>query len=240
MKKLLSLILAIALVLGCVGVISFVQATEEAGGVKLTYTNGEPYAVLFLYNDLTYKMSPTIDGSSNIAYLSENRYIAEGDFISTIYNEKGEVVAKVEEEYLYNESYIYTDRAVYNHNFELVYSLEENDAGVFSELSDALVVYKEVDGQTVYYLLTPAQSAPVEIGTSTPSLNDTYYYTLGDEIDGEGNVTGKIISIFQTNGTLINSYTLYEYASVTADFYAGYDVIRTTSKDGNTLLIKLS
>lgn len=207
---------------------------------KLTYTNGESIVPVLLYNDLTYKPTPSIDGTTNIIYLSENRYIAEGDFISTIYNEKGEVIAKIEESYSFNESYIYTDRAVYNHNFELVYSLEENDADVFSELSDALVVYKEVDGQTAYYLLTPAQGAPVEIGTSTPSLNDTYYYTLGDEIDGEGNVTGKIISIFQTNGTLISSYTLYQYASVSTDYCAGYDVIKTTSKDGNTLLIKLS
>lgn len=51
MKKLLSLILAIALVLGCVGVISFVQATEEAGGVKLTYTSGGTASEqLFFYN----------------------------------------------------------------------------------------------------------------------------------------------------------------------------------------------
>ncbi len=51
MKKLLSLILAVALVLGCIGVISFVQATEEAGGVKLTYTNGATASEqLFFYN----------------------------------------------------------------------------------------------------------------------------------------------------------------------------------------------
>ena len=51
MKKLLSLILAIALVLGCIGVISFVQATEEAGGVKLTYTSGGTASEqLFFYN----------------------------------------------------------------------------------------------------------------------------------------------------------------------------------------------
>ena len=51
MKKLLSLILAKALVLGCVGVISFVQATEEAGGVKLTYTSGGTASEqLFFYN----------------------------------------------------------------------------------------------------------------------------------------------------------------------------------------------
>lgn len=208
---------------------------------KLVYTNGQQYATLLLYNDLTYKMVPTIDGTSNISYLSENRYIVEGDFISTIYNEKGEAVAKIEEDYSYNESYIYTDRAVYNHNLELVYSLEENDAAIFSPvLSDALVVYKTVDEETIYYLLTPAQSAPIEIGTSTPTLKTTYYYTLADEIDGEGNVTGKIISIFQTNGTLINSYTLYQYASITTSSLDGYNVIKTTSKEGNTLLIKLS
>ena len=51
MKKLLSLILALALVFGCIGIISLVQATEEAGGVKLTYTNGATASEqLFFYN----------------------------------------------------------------------------------------------------------------------------------------------------------------------------------------------
>ena len=207
---------------------------------KLTYTNGEPNATILLYNDLTYKMSPTIDGTSNISYISENRYIVEGNIISTIYNEKGEAVAKIEEDYSINESYIYTDRAIYNHNFELVYSLEENDAEIYAELSDALVVCKAVEEETVYYLLTPAQSAPVEISRKSPAVYDTFFYTLADEIDGEGNVTGKIVSIFQTNGTLISSYTLYQYSSINVDTIDGYFIIRTTSKEGNTLLIKLS
>ena len=208
---------------------------------KLVYTNNDSEVSLLLYNDLSYKMPPAIDGTFNYSVISENRYIVEGTFVSTVYNEKNEVVGKIEEDYSYNESYIYTDSAVYNHNLELVYSLEENEASIYSSaLSDALVIYKEVEEETVYYLLTPAQSAPVEIGKNAPLLEETYFYTIADEIDGDGTVTGQIVSIFQTNGTLLDSYTIGEYSYISTTSTDDFMILRTTDKDGNTLIIKLS
>ncbi len=213
---------------------------------KLVYTSNSKVATFFLFLNGTYKEIPEIDGTTEIAQIGETRYAAKGEFFVNIYNEKDELVGTLDSMKSYNEKYIITNTKIYNHNLELVYSLDDNDANVAFELNDSIIIEKQnkETNAYAYYLITPAQAEPLLVAENKNDVvlreHDNYYYTLANVYDTEtGVIISKALTIFKTNGELIGSYALSATASISRSQLDDMDILRATNSEGNTLFISV-
>ena len=197
---------------------------------ELVFVDKDAY-LFTVDNDLsvtgTYALT---DGARYGNIISDGRYILDHDYTYILYDKDGKVIKNLGLSFDNNDELIYTSKAIYDHDMNLVYSLKENDADVYEDTNNTIIVttYDEETGDTVYSLIKKG-SEPTEI-LRTNILSDKYieiyndnYYICEILEDEEGNEYQKV-SFYTTKGTLITSVDTLAYSSIERESASAYEM----------------
>ncbi|MBQ8546445.1 MAG: hypothetical protein IJ437_05855 [Clostridia bacterium] len=207
--------------------IASVQAIDDGA---LVYVDNNSSVKATLSNDGDIKIISHEDLGDNAYAITDERYIVRGEYYTRLYDKNNNVIGEVGSVVAFNKNFIVTNEAIYDLNLNSVVSLDE-DTVYYSKTNDT-IVYKEVGSSSTSYYLVEVD----EYGWTTTNhitTNDHYnstgygsYYTTASiyvfdrfyftvETDYSYNyssylpyVTNREITFYETDGTIITSYTL--------------------------------
>ncbi len=175
--------------------------------------------------------------------ISEGKYILSGAYYTRLYNQDDTLVKELGN-IDYNEKFIITSKAIYDHDMKLVYSLKDNDADIEEITSNSIIIstYDKTNNQTVYSLIFNNSEAPLEIfrqksGNEINISSDHYY--IKEILENEDGEEYQLVSFYTTEGTLITSVNCLPYTSVIRNSYHGNGYYRysLTTEDGTCVII---
>lgn len=108
-----------------------------------------------------------------------NRYVVYSSKIGERYllNEKGEKIGAISDSAYMLEGFIVVDDdCVYDYDLNKVVKLGSSDYAFVDSVGSSLILSKEVDTETKYYLLKKGETAMVEISGYKGTVSDTVYY----------------------------------------------------------------
>ena len=215
----------------------------------LVPVSSSPLAYTVLDNDLnvinTYETLPL--GYKNASIISEGKYVLSTDFSTELYNADGTLIKNIGDADT-NEKYVISSKAIYDHNMNLVYSLEDSELKISRICADCIIFYEqdEETGNYLYYRLNGTSTEPQLFLTKDSDTQiywkDNYYYTTVHtpaEVEGEdGTVT---LSVYAYNGTLITTMTVSDFALISASSASGtnyyYDYISISDENEVTIIV---
>lgn len=202
------------------------------------------YAYTIIDNDLnvigTYNTIP--DGYKYGDIISDGKYILKAEISTELYNADGTLVKNIGNA-RYNEKYIITSKAVYDHNLNLVYSLEDSELST-SYVGSNYITFYEQDKETgnyLYYRLSGTSTEPQLFLTKDSNTQlywegDYYYTVVYTPEDGETDAFCTV-SVYTVDGTLITSQQTSEYANISDSTMNEYDYISIEDGDKLTIIV---
>ncbi len=149
-------------------------------------------------------------------------YTVYGEIV--IFNVEGEKVVSFDGSADYTNNYIYTKKAIYRIDGTKVYDLVENNAEVYGEVGENLILSKVDEGTTTYHLFKDDKTTPITAdggegaGITVLCMND-YYHVSGTGKQTYYNAKGELL--------MTSDNALEQQASV-RDGYVMRDVITGT------------
>ena len=203
---------------------------------ELVYTNGNEYAFLLLDNTAKYKECDL----ARVSILGENRYAKYDGFAYSIYDEKDNLVGKLDRIEDVNNDLIITPSAIYDHDLKVIYSLK--NASVKKVLPDSVVVYSyDIDlGAYKYELVTKDNVSTIFVESSTNRIGfgSSFIYIAETKINEDKELC-EVLKIYSSRGEELKSYEIDFGASIIQLANDNYSILRTVNKDSNVLLIIL-
>lgn len=160
----------------------------------------------------------------SIEKIGDDRYIVYTVTGASIINTKGEVLKNMNNELDRVGAYFVSERAIYDLDLEVVYSLVENEAEVIDTVDNTLFVQAETD--TGYDVISFCNGDQTTVYTYNEKAEETT--TSFEIVDGIGyyikNSVSKDYKYYNAEGTLLVTTT--------------YELETVTSTDGDIVLVK--
>lgn len=123
-------------------------------------------------------LEKTVVGQMGIAEkVCANRYFVYSTIgESYLLNEKGEKIGAVSDNAYMFEGFIVDSDCVYDYDLNKVVKLGSGDYTFVDSVGSSLILSKEVDSETKYYLLKKGETAMVEVSGYKGTISDTVYY----------------------------------------------------------------
>ena len=196
---------------------------------EIVYTNGAIYASLLMDN-----LGKVVENDiSKVTVLGENRYTIYENFAYSIYDQNDKLVGRLNKILYANNELIVTPSAIYNHNLEVVYTLDESSSGKVLPNSVLIYFFDSESGSYKCKLLFSDKSSVTIDARTAQVRNSCVFVEEWIETDESGNGYYEL-TVYSEKGEVLFTN------EVLSDFYYEYDgLIRTTTRDGKILIISV-
>ena len=221
--------------------VAFVATIENK---KLVPVTNSSYPITIVNNDLTikgtYETLPLGYESGEI--ISDGKYILYTEFSAEIYNADGTLVKNIGDADI-NEKFVISSKAVYDHDMNLVYSLEDSELKI-SRVEDASIIFYKQDKETgniLYYRLNETSNEPQlfltdDENTQVTWRSDYYYTTVYTPAEVEGEEGTILLTVYSAAGTFITNMSVSENADIES-YSNDYDYITVVDGDEVSVIV---